>query len=558
MHITLYDDQQKHIELIRDIWKYNTTTVDTSVMGSGKTFCACKLGEEFEVLFVICPATIEYIWENMKNNYNLNIIIISYDILSGFKGNTLNHKYLNREDTDTKTTYTCTKEFKELIKRKCLFIVDEFQYAKNKNSRYNALKSMINYIDNNQETESKALILSGTPYDKKEHVINVLQMINLIKHDELFTYEKSSNRTQFIGIKNLFDFCNEIDSNKTQLILKETPITHKTIIDVCYKLYINIIQYKLVCAMPSPKINCEIKCYNCYFEMDDANALELKRGINMLHNLSRKKKVDDDEESRAITTAQIITQNAKVCIFVRIAEKLLNQNDTNKIVIFFDFDEPINNTANLLAQYNPVIINGKINKKERPQLISKFQENNSDCRLLIFNMSVGCAGISLDDTDGKYKRFALGAPNYHISRMHQMSRRFYRANTKSSPYILFIYGNCGTEETSIINSLAKKNEVMKDTLLLQVDEGVIFPGDYPKLMENNNISESEKNTDFLNLGLNLVKFNDDDLLENQEDKPKKYNLCNIVKIKQSKGIKYTPCTKNPYFDLDGDMENVRI
>ena len=257
-----------------------------------------------------------------------------------------------------------------------------------------------------------------------------------------------------------------------------------------------------------------------------------------MHNLSRKKKLIDDEK-KSITTALLITQNAKYEIFARCAKYILNTNKTNKVVLFFDYDKPINNAYDLLIKYNPVIINGKVNKKLRPALISKFQEPNSESRLLIFNMSVGCEGISLDDTNGNFKRYVFGAPNYYIMRMHQMSRRFYRASTKSEPIIYYIYGICGMEETSIINSLAKKNNVMKETLLLQVDEGIVFPGDYPQLIEQSN-DENE---------LNLVSI-ESKHVEIAESKSIKIGKSINYKIESNmKGIKHTPNVKNEFFDI---------
>jgi hypothetical protein len=58
------------------------------------------------------------------------------------------------------------------------------------------------------------------------------------------------------------------------------------------------------------------------------------------------------------------------------------------------------------------------------------------------------------------------------------------------------------EETSIINSLCKKTNVMKNTLNLQVDEGILFPAEYKQCEEleidedNFNFREIPKIEDF--------------------------------------------------------------
>lgn len=504
MNITLNEDQKKQYENILNIWETSKIAINVAVMGSGKTYVTSKLGENFNCMFVVCPANIEFIWENMAKIYNLEIEIISYDNLSSVKGRQPSHKYLTREDTNDYPTFKCTKKFKKLVEKKCLIVADEFQNMKNKNSRYYAFKSLLKFLDE-KDSDSRAIILSGTPYDKKIHVLNTLQMVNIIKTEDIYNY--NNNRLEYLGINDLIEYSRNIDEENTELILSENFITHKNIIDICYKLYIDIIQHKLISSMPSPKLKIGIECYNCYLNMTEKASEKLKEGIDMLKNLNKKyQTIEGSNERKAITTALIITQMAKTEIFARMAKFLLNENETNKIVLFFDFDEPINETAYLLKDYNPIVINGKINKRERPSLIEKFQENNSESRLLIFNMSIGCEGISLDDIHGGYKRYALGAPNYYIQRMHQMSRRFYRASTISTPTIYFVYGICGEEETSLINSLARKTNIMKETLTMQVSEGVLFPSDYKKLVENGNMEFKEVNSKIIELKNESVDY----------------------------------------------------
>lgn len=484
-NIVLSEDQEVCYQKILQIWENNNFVICTAVMGSGKTYLFTKafLDSGVKNLLVICPFSVENVWYKIGQLLEFEIKIISYETLSSTKYNQPKHPYLSRIDTDETVEFKITKDFKNLVKEGCYLFIDEFHRIKNKNTRYYAVKSLIDYI-NLKNNSSKIALLSGTPYDYKENVVNTLQILGIINNDNLIKYDKADNRVNFLGLNDLIEYCKNISLEKTLQILSENPPTRKNSEDISYLLYVNILQNELIATMPSPYIEVKIKCYNGYFNMTSDGTTKLTKAINQLNSITRKN--TENLESNAITTALRNIQNSKTEIFVRLASSILEQNDTNKVCLFFDFDEPIITCFNELSKYNPVMITGKSSKDDRNFNLDSFQENSSITRLLIFNTSVGAEGINLHDTDGNYKRYAFACPSYYILRLHQMTRRFYRIGTKSEPEICFVYGKCGNIETSLINSLAKKTFVMKDTLTQQVNEGILFPGEYQQYTEDSN------------------------------------------------------------------------
>lgn len=188
-------------------------------------------------------------------------------------------------------------------------------------------------------------------------------------------------------------------------------------------------------------------------------------------------------------------EKSKVNAMARVAKKQLERDPNCKVGVFFNFTESITKTAELLSEYNPIIFNGQVRKENRAALVDKFQEPNLNHRLFIGNIAASSTGIDLDDKYGEYPRYAFASPNYNILDLHQLTRRFVRLDTKSTAVFRFFYGDVARKETSILNALARKSGVMKDTLEGQVEEGVVFPGEYENVFENKEGEEEEEDSD---------------------------------------------------------------
>lgn len=138
------------------------------------------------------------------------------------------------------------------------------------------------------------------------------------------------------------------------------------------------------------------------------------------------------------------------------------------------------------------MLNGDLDPRKRVDIIDLFQ-NDPNYRVLVMQPRVGGIGVSLHDTDGRYKRYLFGIPRYEILDSHQVTGRVYRVGTKSSPEITWVYGKGGAEEVNILSSLAMKTQVLKDVLKRQVEMGIKYPGDYPEYIEPDIVVDEDNN-----------------------------------------------------------------
>ncbi|CAH6418935.1 Hypothetical protein POVN_LOCUS659, partial [uncultured virus] len=489
--VRLRAHQLDHVQREMNIWRQHYFLLDTSVMGSGKTHTTCWLAWQcgFSYIMVVCPASVEDNWRSAGAAYGLNVVCItSYESLRSVKGSQPKHGLLTRIDADGDMTFETTPVYREMIARGGLLIGDEVQRVKNKNGQHKAFKALAEHIYRTRGN-SRVILLSGTPVDKKEQVVNIMQMLGIIRHHRLYTYHKDEGRLELQGAQELVDYCNFINRDQTTAVLNKTPFTQRNVHDVCYNLYIGVMQRNVVSSMPPPDINVEIDCFNGYYNMSAQGAVALKKAITALHHATRYDTNSGETNMRdaqwsAITTALSAIETAKVEIWIREARRVLENEPTAKVALGFNFQAPLDAVAAALAEYNPLLLTGKVNKRSRPAIIRKFQEPSTTHRLLIGNMMVMSEGINLHDTDGRFPRYAFGSPGYLVMRSHQWSRRFYRDGTRSVPHVGFVHGKCGQEETSILNALTRKSGVLKETLEVQVEHGMLFPGDYLKKIES--------------------------------------------------------------------------
>jgi hypothetical protein len=182
-----------------------------------------------------------------------------------------------------------------------------------------------------------------------------------------------------------------------------------------------------------------------------------------------------------ITTSLRKIESAKIGTFIRIAkQRLISGNE--KVVLCVNYTATVEDIAEGLKEYSPLVMTGKTNTIERGKIIASFAEDNDKYRLLIANVKVCSSGIDLDDKFGGRPRFCLVSPNYSSIDLYQLSHRFMRMNTKSNATIHMLYA-LHNSEIDILTALAQKSNVMKETTEEQVAAGVVFLGDYGEFKE---------------------------------------------------------------------------
>ncbi len=488
--IKLLPHQVPHVESITNILSSNYWAIDSSVMGSGKTVTSLMTANIFGFphIIVICPASVINSWKTTSEKYGMEVEIISYESLRSVKNCQPKHGFLKRIDTVTdfinKVSFKSTSAFKDYCDEGCIVIVDEFQRLKNKSDQNKAVKALSKTIQSSEY--SKLLLLSGTPYDKKVHVINVLQMVGVIKSSRLYIHRMEDNYFRLHGAQELIDVSMIMDKHETDNFMKSNIFDQTNTEDLCYDLYLKVIHPKITSAMIPQGGFAKAIAYNKYCKMDKHDSKILEKSIRQLTssliNPDETRRARKTNDWGAITKALQNIEISKVNVFARLAIEALIENPQSKVVIALNYHDSIDMVSELLRDYEPLIFTGKEGKK-RFEISDAFQLETNKNRVLIGTRKVLAVGINLDDRNGKYPRKMFCSPDYDAPGAQQLAARVGRVTSKSQSLVYFIYGECGHKENSILNSLARKTEVMKNTLKEQKDNGVIFPSDYVILKE---------------------------------------------------------------------------
>jgi len=491
--LILLPHQVNQFTNIANCFIHNLFALDTSKMGCGKTYVSCKvlIHYKFKHCIVVCPSV--DVWEEVRDTYKLPIThIITYNTLRGRKGSQPSHGLLSRLDTREEPIFTSSELFTTIISEGCLLIFDESHLIKNDSDQFKAARALAREITLPKTIiTSRCLFLSATPFDKEEQPTRLLQCAGVISKDKLYYYDKATRRYEITGLKELINFCKLKNPIKTQILVNNTSFNKETIPILAYELFREIIQETVSFCMPIPAMQVELDCKNGYYAMTKIEEDNYIAAISRLNKAVRGVKGTEIKINKdnlgAVTLALRDKEYAKCGIYVRNAIYYLETVPNCKVIISVNFNRTIDTLMLNLANYNPLLYSGQILAKKRTGIKALFQQANLEHRLLITNINVSSLSVSFDDRDGNFPRYAFGEAGYKIMNDHQWTHRFYRISTLSVPHIRFVYGNvlnketgedCGVLENSIISSIQRKSKVMKETLKIQVEEGVKFPSDY--------------------------------------------------------------------------------
>jgi hypothetical protein len=258
-------EQEAHVKRLKYIAENgNNVLLDLSKMGAGKTFHANMLSRHFKLnMVVVCPANLREKWKYVSAKNKCKIIVISYEELrgtvrlTGDKGkkpikvqnendipqshetiSCLPHLMLERTDRIdyimTKTqdeqfiaepvhsvTYKPTEMWNKCSKM--LLVVDEIQLIKNDSSNTRAVEALISYIVH-QNGSSKALLMSGSPVDKTEHIFRLMKTIGIVQKNHLVDLCIQPNEPIIKygeDMERVENMCLKLNKELTEIIKKE-------------------------------------------------------------------------------------------------------------------------------------------------------------------------------------------------------------------------------------------------------------------------------------------------------------------------------------------------
>lgn len=508
MTFTLLPYQQLHVTALLAILNKMPYAMDLSMLGTGKTYTASQVAIDLGLRHVIVVAPVSVIakWKGMKNDHGVPLLAaFSFQTMRSVKNKQPSHGLLKRLDYEEtvqrhgfdhqvhRTSFEPTSLFLRLLDEGCLLVMDEIQNIKNLGDQLEAARALLKpIIDSNTTTTSRALLLSGSPIDKETHAVNVMKCLNIMRSNELAVYHPGGHYYTYPGYEEILRQMSALDPLRYRAV---NPNTNPYSADACrkevYKLFQKVFKPVVSSAMQPQRMHFQLDKYNGMFRAttDKENQL-IKSAVHSLAKACRydetRKTIDyghnGAETMKAITSALMNIEKAKLGTFVRLICQKLNSDENSKVVVCVNYTHSVDALKDELAEHRPLLLHGSMTQGQRKRVIDLFQAPDTRSRLLIANLSVASTGIDLDDKYGGFPRTCFASPMFNTITLYQLGHRFQRMDTRSSATVYMVY-NERTPELNILNALARKGAVMKETTNEQAEAGVVFPCDYPTYIE---------------------------------------------------------------------------
>lgn len=542
-HVELMPHQVDHVQRLSGTLDRFRFALDLSALGAGKTYCATKLCESRAIpnVVVIAPLTVLPKWQHMQTQHGLPLVdAISYCSLRSIKCKQPKHGFLNREDRVTehevdgelqqneRTFFHSTEKWRKLVDEGVLLIVDEIQNVKNVSSQFLSVKEMMRDILDHTDGDntSRVLLLSGTPVDKTEQVVNLYKALGLIKTHSLGHFNPQTRKCEAKGFRQVIRFHEELFPGVFTAQMSGT-LDHALIVasayeahsydiekfsrrdffsDSIYRLFRDIFIAKIAARMPPVASTNAVHKFNAFYRVKNDDSMRLlatavarlcssvgyddSTNTVALQNLTA---TDRARTFQQIARAMQMIETAKIPIFIRVAREALERNPNQKVAILLNYSDSIVDIAKALNDFSPLVVRGSTSIRNRAVALERFQRADDKYRLLIGNLSCVSTGVDLDDKDGRFPRLGLVSPNYSTITLHQLTYRFLRADTRSDAHVHFVFGResingkpvRGLTELNVLNCLARKSKVMKEVAnSAAADETqMLYPGEFPNWSE---------------------------------------------------------------------------
>lgn len=429
----LYHFQEEHVKKIQMSLKNHKIALDISTLGAGKTFTALEITKDYESVLVISTPIILEKWKRLVTKYKLQSN--KFDFITFSK--------IGR--AEPRNFPSC----------KTLVIIDEVQYLKNYSKRN------LNVSRHIQECKANVLAISGSPFDKPEHAVNLLRVLNIVPSDiplviydiATFSYSYPASRTirQNLKDKNLPDKELYFEGNKKAI---ERKLYFFFVRQILPK-----ISHKMEGLPDKPAMNLFYNVINTRSNYPDRNVIEA-----LLHKLNKlvvkvKNQGAKVELMSEITKIMKGLELYKIPAILNIVRKTLMKKT---IVILLNYHDSINALVSFFPDAK--VITGKTPRQKRNEILEEF--NSGKVPILIGNLSVLSTGIDLDDKTGMYPRMAIINPNFNAITLYQSLARFNRIDTKSAVdiYLMYFGHNKILEEKKITDVLERKHKVIEELI----------------------------------------------------------------------------------------------
>jgi hypothetical protein len=458
VQIQLLDYQVDHVSQLKNVLENSWFAIDTSLLGTGKTYTSAYIAHDYTHVIVIAPKSVASKWEFIKKEYKIDQLkwIGTFHKLRS-------HSFPYLHFNEQEKTFTPTQHFQDIISNnKVLVIMDELQNIKNRSLQSLATKAMLRVVCQHGH-QSKFLGLSGSPIDKKEQAENLYDILGFLEEP--------------------IHYCRGNHYPLVQQTIHSILLGREKagIFDKIFKIFKDDFKIRFIRRMKIPNNPVNLNIVNAYYPLSTTNnfknhsiLVDAFAQFNDL-NLGRpgKKRGNNIKKLAMLTVILHHIETAKVDTMCEIVQEQLDIEPSCKVVLLYNFTDSIEKSKDVLSKYNPLIFTGKVNSEQRGIMLTQFSEASLKHRLIIGNLTVMSTGIDLDDKHGNYKRYCFCNPNYNSITLYQLNHRFKRANSKSDAMVQYIFIRY-FKEKQMLSSLERKRNVMMDVGDDQVDAGVEF------------------------------------------------------------------------------------
>ncbi len=512
--ISLKPFQQPHFTKIMEIMKNWFVYVDHSKTGSGKTVVTTTVARAMGLdILLIAPPILHKQWQDTVKRYGGTRIImaLSYQKLRNAKAPKGDRPILAK-DVGGGEDYGVTSHFQKLLNHGVLIVFDEFHNVKNGSTKQlESAHTLIKALVQTPNTVSRCALLSATPGDRAEHALSMLKMMGICTHENLLPD----------GINEIIKFAELVDPMGSLTLTTEVDdmkkIKKREAVKIAYEAYRDIFGPAFTSACGPPQIsqtqgtdgggnNCALKHLrlNGFYQMPPDDEDLLRNTYESLVNTLSYNEVDNSirMDKTKLGTISKCMQNmeaSKVRTMARLARNVLTKDANRKVILYFNFTDPINNCSKLLSEFRPAILNGSTGDADRDRILDLFQKPTSDLRVIITHPSVGGVGVCLDDTHGNFPRTQFISPSYAFISTCQAMGRVARSSTKSSSESFLVFCKNLSGENRLLNSMSRKAMTVRtytasssSSLLLTADgnnsaggaSSDLYPGEYDQYIEN--------------------------------------------------------------------------
>ena len=455
--MSLLNSQVTHYHNLLSIVQNHRTYLDTSVTGAGKTYVSLILARDLGMdVFVVAPKSTLNNWLQVANEVSVNIIgAITYHAFRGTKDQVKQHNFLT---IDKSREFAPTTNL--LNTQNTLFVFDESHSFKNYNT---STRRAVSTLVKGMTDSCRAAFLSASPFDKKEHAKSYLMCSGIISFPKFYEYDYTNHEYDHMGTIELVNYIENVDpAQKEQIVNSPEKINSYNLNQVCYDIFTNV--FKAYQSSSADGCGPSVDGKHVFTSFPSRYQPLISSAIS---NLRISKTTDSygrtQMDFRKMRLGMQMLEFAKVPGLIHMVERIYSQDRHGKIIIYLEFKKSKYLLKDYLHKmgYRCEIIDGDVSAEERGRIMNDFQRPDEKLRIVTTSTGVGGIGIDLDDKTGNWPRYVLVNPHYNFINQLQAKGRVSRADTKSTPFIRFVYARDG--ERKILDNIRSKSSVTRSS-----------------------------------------------------------------------------------------------